>query len=126
MYTTRIEKTPGRRPVMRKLPSLPAKAPATVTFDALSRRVTDARGSGALAGSTILPRISKEGWGGAGEGDCAAARTTGSASDDVRRAMASRDTEVVSVEWVGTALKPARPRAPGNAPRGPVQSTWQY
>src|SRR3982750_3538382 len=118
-----MEKTPGRRPVMRKVPSLPAKAPAMVTFDDLSRRVTDARGSGALAGAAILPRISKEGWAANGTGDWAPARTTGSARDDVSSAMVSRDTEVVSVSGLGTARPKARqPRSWTSAEYLVVQS----
>jgi hypothetical protein len=70
--TTRIVNVPGRSPVTRKRPSAPAIAPAIVTVDPLSRSETDARGSGAFAVSTILPRSSNDGAAAGGAGDWAA------------------------------------------------------
>src|SRR6476659_8347977 len=92
-------KVAGRRPMTRKPPSFPAIAPAMVTGDPLSRRVTDALGSAAPAVSVMRPRISNDGCAPAGApcvGCCAEAYGAASASAATAMSTAelTRDMDV--------------------------------
>jgi hypothetical protein len=69
-------------------------APAIVTPELLSRRETAARGSGLLAVSTILPRISRDGCGAAGGvdgGPWAATVKPGTANEVASSRVSRRD-----------------------------------